>query len=241
MEKFVKVNGRLIWTTHSGSGVPLILANGGPGSCDYLAPIAKMVNDITHVIRFEQSGCGRSDPASSYTVQGCLNELETIRQAYGVEKWLVGGHSWGADLALAYALHFPQRTLGVICMAGGRLNNDREWHKAYRAGRDAGLEQMPHFDYPANMTVNAQVNADWKQFIQSPTLLKEIAQLSMPALFIYGENDIRPSWPVQQVACLMGDGRFHHIPNASHYIWLTHATTLKHQLRQFIISILRDT
>ena len=57
------------------------------------------------VIRFEARGCGRSSAVPPYTIATCLADLEAIRQHYGVVRWIVGGHSAGADLALAYALH----------------------------------------------------------------------------------------------------------------------------------------
>lgn len=233
-EKFITIKSTKIWTFASGQGIPLILCNGGPGCCDYLAPVAGLVDDMAHVIRFEQRGCGRSDADKLYDVQTCVDDLEQIRQQYGLDRWSIGGHSWGADLALAYALQYPAHTLGLICIAGGRINNDREWHKAYRAGKDAGLEPLPDFDFPANKEVNSQVNASWKQFIQNPTLLYDFGQLETPALFIYGEKDIRPSWPVEQLAHLMPNGRYQAIPNANHYIWLTHAEELKVHLRHFL-------
>jgi proline iminopeptidase len=59
-------------------------------------------------------------------VEACLADLEAIREDYGIERWIVAGHSSGADLAFAYALHYPERVYGFICIAGGRIHNDRE-------------------------------------------------------------------------------------------------------------------
>lgn len=236
-EQFVLINGAQLWTYCAGQGVPLLLCNGGPGCCDYLAPVGRMVDNIAHVIHFEARGCGRSDPAPEYTLAGCLDELEAIRRHYGVDRWIVAGHSAGADLALLYALHYPQRTLGFICMAGGRIHNDREWHKVYEQGRDAGLETPLNYAYPPNMEVNRQLNAAWKQFIQRPTLLRELAGLDRPALFLYGDRDIRPSWPVEQVAHLLPDARFVLICGADHHLWLTHADEMATHLREFVAEL----
>lgn len=234
IENYVNFPDGRLWSTATGTGVPLVLCNGGPGCGDYLAPVAQLIDDIAQVIRYEQRGCGRSSATPAYDVPTFIDDLEAIRQAYHVEQWVVGGHSWGAELALAYARQYPNRTSGILCIAGGRINNDREWHKVYRHGRDAGLERLPTFDYPANMEVNAQVNASWKQYIQDPNLLRDFSNLKIPALFLYGEADIRPSWPVAQLANLMPNGRFQSIPGAQHYIWLTHAKQLKRYLRDFI-------
>lgn len=236
-EQFVLIDSAQLWTCHAGQGVPLLLCNGGPGCCDYLAPVAQLVDDIAHVIRFEARGCGRSSPAPEYTLAGCLEELEAIRNHYGIDRWIVAGHSAGADLALLYALHYPQRTLGFICIAGGRIHNDREWHKVYEQGRDAGLETPLDYAYPPNLEVNRQLNAAWKRFIQRPTLLRELAALDRPALFLYGERDIRPSWPVEQVANLLPNARFVQVGGADHHLWLTHAAELAAHLRKFVADL----
>ena len=236
-EQFVDSGGAKLWTISAGNGVPIVLCNGGPGCCDYLAPVAAMLDDITQVIRFEARGCGRSDPLPPYTIETCLADLEAVRQHYGIERWIVAGHSAGADLALAYTLAYPERVLGFICIAGGRIHNDWEWHRIYSERRDQGLEILPHFDYPPNMEVNAQVNRSWKAFIQRPSLLKEIAQLDRPGLFLYGDQDIRPSWPMEQVAQLLPNVPFHMIEGADHHIWVTHAEELQAPLRNFVQQI----
>lgn len=236
-EQFVRFDGTRLWTCHAGQGVPLILGNGGPGCCDYLEPVAQLLDGAARVIRFEARGCGRSDPAPEYTLQGCLDELEAIRRHYKIGRWIVAGHSAGADLALLYALHYPQRTLGLICIAGGRVHNDREWHKAYQHGRDAGLEKPLDYAYPPNLEVNRQLNAAWKRYIQRPTLLRELAGLDRPALFLYGDRDIRPSWPVEQVANLLPNARFVMIRGADHHLWLSHATEMAVILHNFVTEL----
>ncbi|MFO1372959.1 MAG: alpha/beta fold hydrolase [Candidatus Competibacteraceae bacterium] len=233
-ETFVTSDGVRLWTIVQGSGVPIVLCNGGPGCCDYLAPLAAMLNDLAQVIRFEARGCGRSDQVPPYTVATCLADLEAIRQHYRVERWIVTGHSWGADLALAYALGYPERVHGFVCISGGRVNNDREWHRIYSERRDQGLETLPAFDYPPNLEVNAEVGRSWKQYIQRPSLLKEIARLDRPALFLYGDRDIRPSWPIEQVAQLLPNAALTMIAGADHHIWVTHAEAMRAPLRAFV-------
>lgn len=236
-ERFVQSDGAQLWTITQGSGIPIMLCNGGPGCCDYLAPVAAMLDDRAQVIRFEARGCGRSDAVPPYTVATCLSDLEAIRQHYGIERWIVGGHSAGADLALAYALEYPEYVLGFICISGGRIHNDREWHRIYSERRDQGLEILPSFDYPPNLEVNTAVNRSWKEYIQRRSLLHEIAHLDRPALFVYGEQDIRPSWPVEQVAQLLPNAAFHMIADADHHIWVTHPEELQAPLRDFVQQI----
>lgn len=233
-EAFVDTNGVKLWTVSEGTGMPIVLCSGGPGCCDYLAPVAAMVHDVAQAIRFEQRGCGRSMHAPPYTIATCIEDLEAIRAHYGIDRWIVAGHSWGADLALIYALHYPEHTCGFVCMAGGRVHNDREWHAVYSARRDQGLEPELAYAYPPNLEVNQQVNQSWKQYVQHPMLLSQLASLNCPALFLYGDQDIRPSWPVEQVANLLPGAHFELQPGANHYIWHTHAEQVRTLLRNFV-------
>ncbi len=122
---------------------------------------------------------------------------------------------------------------GLICVSGGRVHNDREWHDEYERRKEQEGEHMPQFDYPPNMEVNRQLNRSWKHYIQDPELLRAISRLTVPALFVYGDRDIRPSWPVEQVARLMPDARFELIEGAEHVVWLSHPDELKSLLRTF--------
>lgn len=232
-ELFVVSDGASIWTTREGEGDPVMLCNGGPGCCDYLEPVAGMLDDMAQVIRFEQRGCGRSQPVPPYDIETCLTDLENIRNHYRIDRWVIGGHSWGADLALFYALEYAPRVAGLICLAGGRIHNDREWHSEYERRKSREGEPALRFDYPPNMEVNKQVNRSWKRYIQNPTLLRRISELEVPALFVCGERDIRPSWPVEQVAHLMPHAHFELIEGAEHVIWLSHPNELKSLLRDF--------
>jgi proline iminopeptidase len=238
-ESFVVSDGVSIWTTRDGEGYPVMLCNGGAGCCDYLGPVAEMLDDVVQVIRFEQRGCGRSQHAPPYDIETCLADLESVRAHYGIDRWVIGGHSWGADLALIYALEHTQRVAGLICVAGGRMHNDREWHAEYERRREREGEHVPHFDYPPNTEVNRQLNQSWKRYIQNPELLRRISRLTVPALFVYGERDIRPSWPVEQVSCLMPNARFELIEGAEHVIWFSHAEELKSLLRTFVGDVVR--
>lgn len=74
---------------------------------------------------FNPKGCGRSSYyGNGYDIDSALHDLERIREEYGYTKWIVIGHSWGADLGLAYSMLFPQSMLGYVSTSGsGRLSN----------------------------------------------------------------------------------------------------------------------
>ncbi|MGH2588305.1 MAG: alpha/beta fold hydrolase, partial [Dehalococcoidia bacterium] len=221
-ERILSINGADLWLAEQGQGSPIMLSNGGPGCCDYLGPVAAMIDDLARVYRWEQRGCGRSSPAPPYDLDTCLADLDGLRRALGHDRWIIGGHSWGANLSLAYALTYPQHTRAVLYLSGNGFQSDRDWHAVYSKGRDEGHELLPNFAYPPNLDVNRQVNASWKRFIQEPHLWRRLAGLDVPVLAICGSEDIRPNWPVQQIVNLMPNARFALIEGAGHHSELTH-------------------
>lgn len=231
-EHWVDVDGGQLWTCAQGEGLPLMVCGGGPGLSDYLQPVADLLDDVATIVRWEQRGCGRSSPMGPYTIATCLADLEAIREAYGWERWVIAGHSYGADLALLYARAYPHRTLGLLCLAGGLVADDRGWHDTYHQRQHE--EPAPATAYPPNMGVNRAIRDDWKQVIHDPSLLHDLAGCRVPALFVYGERDIRPSWAVEQVAHLLPSAEFVELAGADHYVWEHESQRLKELVRTFL-------
>lgn len=69
-----------------------------------------MVDDLCQVLRYDRRGSGRSQAVGPYDVATFVRDLERLREHFCFAQWIVGGHSWGAGLALAYAVQHPHRT-----------------------------------------------------------------------------------------------------------------------------------
>ena len=134
-------DGARLWTVTQGAGRPAVLCHGGPGGTDTLSPVATMVTDLARVHRYEQRACGRSSGGPPFTIARSVADLEALRIHWGYRSWVVAGHSFGAALALAYALEQPDRTEAVIFMSCVvRLAGQPDWYSQYRRAR---LERMP--------------------------------------------------------------------------------------------------
>ncbi len=236
-EEFVASGPAELWTAREGIGPPLMLCSGGPGCCDYLGEVDAMLDDLAQVLRFEQRGCGRSSAMGPYDLETCVGDLEALRMHFGFERWTIGGHSWGADLSLCYALAHPDRTRAVLYLCGHGFHDDRGWSEAYHRAQEERGEQLPDFAYPPNPEVNRIGNASFRRSIQRPTLLRELASLKVPVLLVCAERDIRPSWPAVQLAELLPDARLETIRGAEHVPWLTHADEVRSCLRSFVSAL----
>ena len=99
------------------NGKPVVFLHGGPGAG--LVPDYRRFFDPAayRIILFDQRGSGRSRPHASLednTTWHLVQDIETIREEFGVDQWLVFGGSWGSTLALAYAEAHPQRVRGLV-------------------------------------------------------------------------------------------------------------------------------
>jgi len=109
-EGFVDANGVLIYYMEMGRGVSLVIAHGGPGaSHDYFLPYVLPLARHNRLIFIDERGSGRSqklEDAKAYTVENMVDDVEAVRQALGLGKINLLGHSYGGALAQAYALKY---------------------------------------------------------------------------------------------------------------------------------------
>ncbi len=89
---------------------PLVMLHGGPGSTHfYLEPYELMAERYgRQVVFYDQIGCGLSaiphQDDDFYTYELWMDELDVVREALGLDRIHLFGHSWGGMLAMMYAL-----------------------------------------------------------------------------------------------------------------------------------------
>jgi proline iminopeptidase len=107
-------------TVGRADGIPAVYLHGGPGSgCQ---PDHRRLFDPErfHAVLFDQRGAGRSRPKGRRehnTLPHLIADMESIREKFGFERWMIVGGSWGATLALAYAQTHPNRVTGIVLRA----------------------------------------------------------------------------------------------------------------------------
>ena len=136
-ESFVDANGCLTWTAVEGSGSPVVLLHGGPGACDYTAPVASMLADRYTVHRYEQRGCGRTATVPPLDMATLVADLDTLRERWEHDRISVVGHSFGAALAFLYATEHPEHVERLVLWCGVGISDG--WQGAHREAVAARL------------------------------------------------------------------------------------------------------
>jgi pimeloyl-ACP methyl ester carboxylesterase len=109
-----------------GQGYPLVLMHGGPGLDHTTLLSLQPLADRFTLIFYDHRCNGRSEGAdvSTMTFENLTADADALRQLLGFEKWAVLGHSFGGNVALEYALRYPQRLSHLVLMNTG---GDQRW------------------------------------------------------------------------------------------------------------------
>ncbi len=119
-EGFVDSHGALIYYMSVGQGTPLMIIHGGPGaSHSYFLPYLLPLMRTNRLVFIDERGSGKSsklEDAGQYNVTNMVEDIETVRQALGLGKISLLGHSFGGPLVEAYAFKY-QRHLSHLILA----------------------------------------------------------------------------------------------------------------------------
>jgi proline iminopeptidase len=175
----------LIYYMEVGRGAPLMIVHGGPGaSHDYFLPYLLPLARHNRLVFIDERGSGRSqkleDP-KGYTVDNMVEDVEAVRQALGLGKISLLGHSYGGVLAQAYALKY-QRNLSHLILAS-TFSSTSAMNKVF--------ERMK-----ASMT---------------PELRQRIDRLEKQGLFGHGRPYEQNRYPADYMIAAWGEGYFPYI------------------------------
>ena len=90
----------------------MVVLHGGPGAHhDYLLPGFDALADGRSLIYYDQRGGGRSPVAREVPVgwREHVADLDALREQWAIERLTIAGYSWGALLAMLYAIEHPER------------------------------------------------------------------------------------------------------------------------------------
>lgn len=102
--------------------VPLLCLHGGPGANWLHMKPYEVFADVRRVVFYDQLGAGNSavegpHDVSLWTPELYVEEVDAVREALGLERVHVLGHSWGGMLAMQYAATRPDGLVSLIAQS----------------------------------------------------------------------------------------------------------------------------
>jgi pimeloyl-ACP methyl ester carboxylesterase len=127
----VVVDGKTLSYVSAGSGRPVVLIHGNPGSYqDYTLSVVERLSQSYHVVAFDRPGHGYSERHDSVqtTVEVQARIIRDALQKLAIEKPVLVGHSWGGSLVLAAAVAYGSDLSGIVLLAPAAFPSVRvEW------------------------------------------------------------------------------------------------------------------
>ncbi|MBM3449766.1 MAG: alpha/beta fold hydrolase [Armatimonadetes bacterium] len=229
--------------TDEGNGVPVILLHGFPLSSEiWSATVDKLIDDF-RVIVPDLRGHGLSDkPEGSYSMDTLADDVVALANHFGIDRFVLGGHSMGGYATLRVVDRHPDRLLGLI-FVDSRAEADSDEGKAKRIGpinkirtegkhaflddflpnvvgpttKERNPSVLEHIRQIASYVPDHVLAACLKGLMERPDSRELLLRVRVPALVVVGEEDtLTPVASAEVLADGIADSELVVVPGAGH-------------------------
>lgn len=195
-----------------GQGEPLVLLHGNGESLDYFAHQIAYFSHSYRVIALDTRGHGHSPRGDApFTLAQFAEDLKEFLDAKKIKAAHILGFSDGGNIALLFALRYPERISSLILNGANLEPRGVKW--TVQAPIEIGYRIASFF---ARRSASAKQNAEMLGLmVTEPHIAPaELSRLLMPVLVIAGDRDmikashtrlIADSLPQGQLVILPGD------------------------------------
>lgn len=260
----VEVHGKRLWFDVDGHGLDavggemrprptVVLLHGGPGGFDhsYFKPDFSRLTDVAQVVYLDLPGHGRSDwgAAEDWSFDMAGDAVRAFCDVIGLDDPIVLGHSFGGQVAIAYASRHPDHPAGLLLQSTmAHFDLDRVVD-GFRESAGAEIADIVRRSYLGDGTVAAEEwDRCWRLFggwvpgalekariprndelnVVGGRLMLEIdlrpalSDVGCPTLISVGNLDpITPVWASEEMASALPDGlaTLEVLESAGHFPW----------------------
>ncbi len=136
-EATIEINGCEIYYKTMGNGTPTFILHGGPGDGHDSMLQLQDLADQNKLIFYDQRACARSTgdvDTASHGVDNFVEDLEQLRLSLAPEKINIIGGSWGAMLAMQYAIKYSHNINSLVLM--GSMGPTADFFPKFSANRN---------------------------------------------------------------------------------------------------------
>ena len=131
----LQINGIEIYYKSIGEGYPTFILHGGPGlGHDHMLQLTNL-SDRYKLIFYDQRAAGRSTgyaDTASHTIENFIEDLEQLRLSLVSGKINIIGASWGAMLAMQYAMEYTDN-INALVLLGSMGGSSSGWVEEFSA------------------------------------------------------------------------------------------------------------
>ena len=171
-----------------GDGQPLILLHGNGENCDYFCQQIDAFSKRFRVIALDTRGHGQTPRGEKpFTIRQFAADLLEFMNLKGINKSHILGFSDGANIAMAFAMKYPERVDRLI-LNGGNLDAS-----GVKRGTQITIEIGYWFASRfANKSAEAKSNAEMLGLmVNDPNIApSDLSKITAPTLVIAGTRDM---------------------------------------------------
>ncbi len=201
---YIERGGAKIFYNSSGQGPVVLLSHGFSATCAMWAGQVAAFKAQYRIITWDMLGHGQSDSPddpSLYSVDGTVSDMAAILDVCGVERAVIGGHSLGGFMSLAFNVKFPQRVRALMLFnTGPGYKSDEaraQWNvtteKQARAFATKGLAAVGHSEemqLGTHRTAKGLEHGARGMLAQADAqIIDSLPDIGVPALVLVGEKD----------------------------------------------------
>ncbi len=122
-DSHISINGNSFhYRNWGGDGQAVALVHGLASNCRIWDLVAPILSQQFRVAAIDQRGHGESfKPDTGYDFATVVSDLHSFMDALEMSNPVIVGHSWGADVALEYAVAHPGLARGLCFVDGGSI------------------------------------------------------------------------------------------------------------------------
>ena len=111
---------RMRYLDWGGEGAPVLALHGLASSAHWYDIVAPLLRDQFRIIAPDQRGHGQTTQADDgYGWHSVASDAVGLLDVLEIEKAIVFGHSWGGNVAVGTAAHYPERVNALVMIDGG--------------------------------------------------------------------------------------------------------------------------
>ncbi len=223
-----------------GDGPTLFLTHGFSSSGQAFAGnVPVFVDAGQRVITWDLRGHGQTDAGidpSEYTVPRALGDMESLLDVTGADRAILGGHSLGGFLSLAFHIAHPERVAGLILLDTGPGYRDDEARAGWNrfVDREAAQLAAAHGDAAARRMM---LTADGILKQHDASVIESLPTIRVPTLVVVGEKDKPFRGGSSYMAGKIPDATLVVIDGAGHSPNVTHAEAFEQAVLEFLTRI----
>jgi pimeloyl-ACP methyl ester carboxylesterase len=177
-------------------GIPVVFLHSFGGSTEHWEKQLAHLRKKRRAVAFDFRGHGKSDLPmdSNYSTQSIAEDLKSVIDSLGIDRFILVGHSMGGASAITYVSIEPERVAGLV-LVGAPGKTPAAQAEPIIASLESDQYEKVMDDYMKSLLVDAKPGVDSLVLKGSKQISKEASLLIIKEIFAYDPLPLLQRYP----------------------------------------------